>query len=400
VNTGAVIDSRYRLRGLLGRGAMAEVHVATDLRLGRTVAVKIARSEPGACLERNRHEMQTLASLNHPHVVRLLDAGQWDGIDYLVLEHVNGPSLALRLREGTLPVGEVSRLGGEAASALAYLHERGIVHRDVKPANILLDRGGHAHVADFGTAWHRDSARLTATGQTIGTASYLSPEQVRGNGIGPPTDVYALGLVLLECLTGRREYVGTPAEAALARLSRPPVIDDDLPESWARRLAKMTALDAADRPGASTVAEWFGIHEQAATQVIATAAAAAPPDPPVADPAAQTLPTTLAAATPLDESPDARPPARLWLRAGAGIATAAAAIAVAGIVSAASNGGSAHHNAPTQSTANSGTVNSHSVNATTSPTTPLPTQTAAPAPAAPPPAPAHKQPHGHHHGGG
>ena len=301
VKAGTVIDERYRLRGLLGRGAMAEVYVATDLRLDRTVALKVARSEgTDDCGERNKHEAHALARLDHPNVVRMFDAGCWNGLEYLVLEHIDGPSLGLRLRDGPLSPGEATRIAGQTASALAYLHEQGIVHRDVKPANILLDRRGNAHLADFGTAIVRDGTRLTATGHAIGTASYLSPEQVRGHDIGPRTDIYALGLVLLECLTGRREYGGTPSEAAIARLSRQPVVDDDVPAPWRNRIKAMTALKPEARPSAATVAGWVAADDATMTTTIALPAAAN------------------------------RTPKRGWLRAGIGAAAAAAAIATTG----------------------------------------------------------------------
>jgi tRNA A-37 threonylcarbamoyl transferase component Bud32 len=266
VNADTDVDRRYRIHRLIGRGAMAEVYVATDSRLDRTVALKIATAADPAIRDRASHEIRALRNLAHPHVVRLLDAGRWHDRDYLVLEHVDGPSLASRLRRGPLDILDAARIATESASALAYLHERGIVHRDVKPATILLDQEGHARLADFGTARILDVAsRLTATGQVIGTASYLSPEQVRGDAVGPASDVYSLGLVLLEALTGRREYSGSLVEAAVARLTRPPVIGPGLPPSWKTRIEAMTAHDPDERPTAATVADWFGADVGAAT---------------------------------------------------------------------------------------------------------------------------------------
>src|SRR5205823_4403033 len=144
-------------------------------------------------------------------------------------------------------------LGAQIGNALAYVHGHGTIHRDIKPANILIDREGQPKITDFGIARLVDSARRTATGVTVGTAAYLSPEQVTGAEVGPACDVYSLGLVLLECLTGRREYPGTGAEAALARLHRPPEIPASLPRPWPGLLAAMTDSDPSRRPAAAEV---------------------------------------------------------------------------------------------------------------------------------------------------
>ena len=415
VKTDTIIGDRYRIRGLISRGAMAEVYVATDLRLDRTVAVKLAMldgPDVEAIDERTRQEMRALAGLDHPRVVRLLDAGRWDDRGYLVLEHVDGPSLSVRLRHGPLPLDEVARVAADTASALAYLHERGIVHRDVKPANILLDRDGHAHVADFGAARLLDApTRLTATGELIGTASYLSPEQVRGDSIGPPTDVYSLGLVVLECLTGRREYDGTLAEAALARLTRSPLIDPDLPPAWIERIEAMTALDPVARVPAATVAEWFA-PVTTPTLVMGALLGELPDMGESADTLA--LPAAARGGTP--------PKWRLWTtppllgrrpslrgrrlsrqalaKAGIGAGVAAAAVTAAGVLSLA-----ASHDNPGAGSV----VTTKSPRPTTS-VTPRPTPAAVtPSPTRPAPAPKptpkkapakHDTHHGHgHHGG-
>lgn len=195
-----------------------------------------------------------LAGLNHPSLVAVLDAGEDDGWAFLVLRLVDGGTLAGRLRDGPLAEPEAAALGAAVAAGLAEVHGHGLVHRDVTPDNVLRDTDGNAYLTDFGIARLVDRMGVTASAQPIGTAAYLAPEQVRGARVGPPADVYALGLVLLECLTGTREYAGTAAEAALARLTRPPQVPGWLGAEWRRLLAAMTTADPASRPSAAEVA--------------------------------------------------------------------------------------------------------------------------------------------------
>ncbi len=207
-----LLAGRYRLEELLG-GTDAEVYRAIDEQLGRTVAVKIARSgSSGFEPERFANEMRVLAGLRHPGLVTLYDAGTADdGAPYLVMQYVAGVTLAARLRDGLPAAEEVRRIGAALAGALDHLHADGIVHRDIKPANVLISDDGEVYLADLGIARARDTAGLTDTGLVVGTPAYLAPEQVAGRTVGPACDLYALGLVLLECFTGRREYQGTPA---------------------------------------------------------------------------------------------------------------------------------------------------------------------------------------------
>ncbi len=202
---------------------------------------------------RNRREVLTLAALSHPGLVTVYDVGDDHGRAYFVMQLIEGDTLAQRIRRGPLPLGDVIALGAALADALAYVHRRGVVHRDVKPGNVLLDADGRAHLSDFGIAAVRDAAPVTATGMVIGTASYLSPEQVRGESVTPAVDIYALGLVLLECVTGRREYPGNALEAAVARLHRRPVVPVGLPESLRTLLVAMTADEPGARPDADEV---------------------------------------------------------------------------------------------------------------------------------------------------
>ena len=161
-----------------------------------------------------------LARLEHPSVVRILDVDEHDGEPFIVMELVPGPTLAQRLTEGPLDVATAERLALDVAGGLAHAHQREVVHRDLKPANLMLAADGSVRIVDFGIARITDATRLTQAGTAIGTASYLAPEQLDGGVTGPPADVYTLGLVLLEALTGAKPFTGTAIETAAARLAR------------------------------------------------------------------------------------------------------------------------------------------------------------------------------------
>ncbi len=250
------LAGRYELGPLLGRGAMAEVYRATDLLLDRPVAVKLfAAAQDPVDRRRSMDEGRTLARLSAPGLVTVFDLGLVDNRPYLVMELVDGPSLRDRLLTGPLTVAQTTRLGAPLADALAHAHERGIVHRDVKPSNVLLGEDNAPRLVDFGIALLAGGIRLTAANEIVGTPAYLSPEQVRGDTVGPATDVYALGLVLLECLTGEVVYGGTGwLETALARLHRGPAIPPGLPAALGDLLTAMTAAEPADRPSATECA--------------------------------------------------------------------------------------------------------------------------------------------------
>jgi serine/threonine protein kinase len=270
-STGAVLDGRYRLERRVGRGGMADVRAADDLMLHRRVAVKLFRFDaPGADRDRAVAEIRTIAQLSHPGIVTVFDAGAAaDSPDleaaqspYLVMELVDGRTLAERLDDGPLAPAEVIALGTQLARTLTYLHGRGVVHRDIKPANIMLQAPQledlpapfRARLTDFGIARLVDSARMTSVGMTIGTANYLSPEQATGDEVGPAADIYALGLVLAESLTGQIAYPGSGVEAAMARLHHPPHIPPTVGRHWQALLDAMTALDPERRPNAADVA--------------------------------------------------------------------------------------------------------------------------------------------------
>jgi hypothetical protein len=251
IATHTILQSRYRIDDLIDRGGMADVYRGRDVRLERDVAVKVLRE-----VEHERRfaaEAQTLARLQHPNLVRLLDAGTDNGDAFLVLELLGGATVRELLDGGALPSDRVARIGGETATALAYIHRQGIVHRDVKPSNLMLDDYGSIRLADFGIARLLGGTRITGTHQAIGTMAYIAPEQLEGGEVGPPTDVYSLGLVLIESLTGRRGFDGPPAEAAAARLSRDPDIPAALPGGWPGMLGAMTARDPRARPSAAAV---------------------------------------------------------------------------------------------------------------------------------------------------
>ena len=251
----SLVGGRYRLDALVGRGGSAEVWGATDEALGRRVAVKLVTASGGDDAGRVGDEARLLARLSHPGLVPVYDAGTDEaGRPWVVMELVLGETLADALRRGPLEPVRTAEIGRVLAEALGHVHAEGLVHRDVKPANVLLGRDGRVRLTDFGIARLVDAARVTATGLTVGTAGYLSPEQVTGSHVGPPSDVYSLGLVLLECLTGAREYPGTAVEVALARLSRQPRVPAHLPAGWPGLLEAMTAREPAGRPTASEAA--------------------------------------------------------------------------------------------------------------------------------------------------
>jgi eukaryotic-like serine/threonine-protein kinase len=252
-----VLDGRYRLGDRLGGGAAAEVYRALDERLQRPVAVKLFRGDAAAQLQRHEAEMRTLASLDHPSLVGVYDAGtdEGSGAPFLVMQLVEGSTLADELRHGPVPPHRAATYGAALADALAYVHERGFVHRDVKPANVLISGDGRVHLADFGIARLVDSAHETRTGDVLGTPGYFSPEQVVGEPVGAPTDIYALGIVLIECVTGERPFEGGPMEVALARVHRAPDLPMSLPEQWRTLLRAMTLREPAQRPSAQTVAD-------------------------------------------------------------------------------------------------------------------------------------------------
>jgi len=268
-----VLDGRYRLGRELGRGGAADVHVAHDLRLEREVAVKRYRSaRHGIGLRRFMAEAELLAGLSHPGLLTIFDVCHDGERPFLVLQYAAGGSLRDRLDTGPLWPDRVAALGAELAEVLAYVHDKGIVHRDVKPSNVLFNPDGDCYLADFGIARALGAAHLTDSNEFIGTAAYLAPEQVLGQPVGQKADVYALGLVLLECLNGEPEYQGGDVEMAVARLNRPPKITGEWGPEWRAVLTAMTAADPDDRPTAAEAADLLRAIETGRTRLLPTVA--------------------------------------------------------------------------------------------------------------------------------
>jgi formylglycine-generating enzyme required for sulfatase activity/tRNA A-37 threonylcarbamoyl transferase component Bud32 len=218
----------YKVEQTLGAGGFAVVFRVRDLNLKRSLAIKVLSPDlitSKTVLERFRREAETVAQLSHPHIVPLHFIGQKDDLLYLAMTCIEGGSLADRIaREGRLPVAETERILREVASALDYAHRRGVIHRDIKPHNILLEADtGRSLVTDFGIARTAEGGSLTATGMLVGTPAYLSPEQVAGEGGDHRADIYALGIVAYEMLTGEPPFTGpTPTMVLMRRLAEPP----------------------------------------------------------------------------------------------------------------------------------------------------------------------------------
>ena len=255
--------NRYRPRVLLARGGSAQVYQGVDETLGRQVAIKVFAA--GVDVDKYRDELRVLAGLSHHGVVSIVDAGidlstPSDPRPFLVMELVRGTTVRDALRQNPFTVQRVGEIGYEVAEALDYVHSQGVIHRDVSPSNIMLTDYGtissrpRARLTDFGIAI--DVAYAPAPGEAItGTVAYLSPEQVRNVPLGPETDIYALGLVMLECFTDTVAFPGPHIPSALARLDTDPVISKDIPKDWRRLIGRMTQQEPLERPTAAEVAD-------------------------------------------------------------------------------------------------------------------------------------------------
>lgn len=259
------LAERYVLRGVIATGGMGEVHLATDQRLGRQVAVKVLAqrlTDSPEAVERFRREAMSAAGLSHPNIARVYDYGVDGASHFIVMEYLAGRSLDRLLRDrAPLPPQEAVGIASPVCAALAAAHSAGIVHRDIKPGNIMVTPDGTVKVTDFGIARALGAAPLTDTGTVMGTAAYLPPEVSRGGSAGPGSDLYSLGIVLFEMLTGRVPFSGdTPVTVAMRHLSEdvppPSELVPGLPRGLDEVVARATSREPGDRyPSAEAMAD-------------------------------------------------------------------------------------------------------------------------------------------------
>jgi len=340
---GQLIAGRYRLERRLGSGGMSTVHLALDQRLERYVAIKLLAehlADDPAFVSRFQREAQAAAKLIHPNIVQVFDSGldEQSGQHFIVMEYIEGRSCAEILRDqGWVPVQEAVSIVEQACEGLHYAHRHGVIHRDVKPGNLLRSAEGQVKLADFGIAKAAEQSSITQVGSVLGTAAYLSPEQARGQDAGPQADIYALGVVAYQLISGRLPYEASSlSELVLLQQERPPPRLDALVAGVTPQLADAVetalALDPAQRfASAAEMAEAIvagatGQTVPAATQALRTAAV----------PRTTVLPRTSATAPPPRLRPRPGPPPRIATappvqtkQRGKGVRRAAVALLVA-----------------------------------------------------------------------
>lgn len=265
---GFVLSGRYRLAGALASGGMGQVWSAVDEVLDRRVAIKVMHPQTAAeqALVRRFHAEATIATqLTHPGIVDVFGHGEHDGLAYLVMELVEGPTLAHVVGErGALPPAQVGHVVSQLASALEHAHAAGVIHRDLKPSNVLLAPGGEVKLMDFGIAKSLDGPSHTGIGEVLGTTYYISPEQALGEPVTPATDLYSLGVLGHELLTGAKPFDrGTPIATALAQVEEPPPrLPATVPAGLADLVLRCLAKDPAQRPDAPGVVAALASLEQ------------------------------------------------------------------------------------------------------------------------------------------
>jgi eukaryotic-like serine/threonine-protein kinase len=257
VTSGLLLGGRYRIEGRIAAGGMGEVWRASDLMLERGVAVKLLHPEytrDEECLARFQAEARYAGSLSHPNIAQVYDYKDATppALPYLVMELVDGPSLAALLAEGPLDPARTVRVIAQAAGGLQAAHAVGLVHRDIKPGNLLVSRGDVVKITDFGIACAKGSSLVTRTGTLMGTPAYLAPERAAGAPAAPAADLYALGIVAHQCLAGRPPFDGEPLAVAIAHLERAlPPLPPDVPPGLAALVASLTAKDPRARPSSA-----------------------------------------------------------------------------------------------------------------------------------------------------
>lgn len=300
---GRVFDGRYRIISRLGQGGMAAVYLAEDRELGRRVAIKILddrHANDKAFVERFRREAQSAAGLTHPNIVAVYDRGEAEGTSYIAMEYLDGPTLKeLIQKQGPLPIPVAVDYARQILAAVGFAHRNGIVHRDIKPHNVLVGEDGRCKVTDFGIA-RSGASEMTEVGSIVGTAQYLSPEQARGGPISPASDLYSVGVVLYEMLTGQVPFAGEqPLEIAMKHLSGVPTppsahrrgVPRELDQIVLRALAKTPAdryrsAEAfdAELAGFARGSAPSGETEAAATALLSGATSALPSDTAIVPP--------------------------------------------------------------------------------------------------------------------
>ena len=292
VSPGVVLQGRYRLGEKIATGGMGAVYRATDDKLGRAVAVKVLAAnlaDDASFVERFRREARAAAGLRHPNVANVFDAGDEDDCHFIVMELAEGRDLARLLREeGPLSPERAVRIIGQICLALGHAHAAGIVHRDVKPANVIVDDNDVVKVTDFGIARAADDSKLTMTGSVLGTAHYISPEQASGKELAPSSDIYSLGIVTFEVMTGALPFTGDSLMAVAMRH-----VSDEVPPPSSINPSVAPALDAVVARATQKEAR----HRFGDTQEMHDALVAALPTAPVATAVLGTDPETTAATT-------------------------------------------------------------------------------------------------------